>query len=333
MAEVLERTKTASTAAPAGSTSAARPDRTRGVQVQRKSTSRTSQAYKTLEKTAKDPLGQKRRQQEVDRLKQIAADPRNKKIIDPTVSSQTPGRPTVSDSANQRYAQAGLSGQYEAGRVVRGKQDPQQQYVADQTRNSQVVYTNRPRVKKKKSIVRKLGGVKATVAMAAIRKAKVTAANSVVFPIATLMYFTFQLPFALISSAGLGMAFAAYSYLTSVLGEGITQTLINGITIIATSSTTAAQVIGNIANALFGITFDPFTVFGFGLIAVFIFGILQIAIALAIYMPLGIKCLGGKSSGMKWVLFGFACFGMFIPFLNLLPWVLFWVGFVWLRPR
>jgi len=333
MAEVLERNKTAPNTAPSGIVPATKLDRTRSVQVQRKSTSRTNRAYKTLEKTAKDPLGQKRRQKEIDRLKQIAADPRNKKIVDPTVSSQNPGRPTVSDSANQRYAQAGLSGQYEAGRVVRGNQDPQQQYVPDQTRNSQVIYTNRPQVKKRKSIVRKLGGVKATVAMAALRKAKVTAANSAIMPLVVLMYFTFQLPFALISAVGLGMAFAVYTSLQALPGGEYILSVIEAAGEFFYQTGTMAQAIVKWGLSLFGIDFDPFLIFGFGLAAVFIFGILQIAIALAIYMPLGIKCLGGKSSGMKWVLFGFACFGMFIPFLSLLPWVLFWVGFVWLRPR
>ena len=100
-----------------------------------------------------------------------------------------------------------------------------------------------------------------------------------------------------------------------------------------------------IANSIIRTTADLLRVFGFDLIAFaqnfyFISAVLILAIGLftmmtlyVIYTLARIRCFTGEHAGFKMGMFLLALIGYTVPVVNMFPFVLFWIGAVWLYPR
>ena len=161
-------------------------------------------------------------------------------------------------------------------------------------------------------------------------RAKVTAANGWIMGWVTFWYVTFQLPFAVISTAGLGITAAIYATISSFLGDGFTAFLVNNI---EDAFETFSGALAIAAKVAFGISFDPILLFFIPFILIFTLGALQLLLCWFVYSVLGIHSLSGKGSAAKVGLFLLALIGICIPVLNLFPLILFWTGFVWCRPR
>lgn len=234
-----------------------------------------------------------------------------------------PTSPTISDSANERYRNAGLSGQLPAN----NNEPPDQNYgfVEPTYINEDEPYqTNFVRKSKKKK--RK----KTSMAGKAITKAKVSAANAWIVGWVIFFYTTVQLPFAVVSTAGLGITAYIYSYLESVVGETVSDFVLTNL---IQAGTVFSSVIRFIAERFYGIEFNPILLFYVPFFLVLILAALQLLICWFVYGMLGIKSLSGSAGGIKISLFLLALIGTATPVLNMFPLILLWTGFVWLRPK
>ncbi len=162
----------------------------------------------------------------------------------------------------------------------------------------------------------------------ALARARVTAINAWVVGWGVFWYLTFQLPFALIGTAGLGMATAVLQLEASLTPEGdgffstVAGVLISGLTSLLAA---AAQ--------LFGLNFDPMILFIAPFALTFLLGLLQLILTWFMYSVAGVRSLSGQSGGVKTLLFTFAAIGYALPILNLFPLIFLWTTIVWLRPK
>jgi|GEM_PF-5963396 len=175
---------------------------------------------------------------------------------------------------------------------------------------------------------------RATVAKHAAARVKVTAANAWINSWVMFWYLAFQLPMAVISAAGLGMAYAVYQAIVAVPGgKYLLPSFEVGDQTYEGGEGTLIGAILQWAAKMFGINYDPILLFATPFLLVFAFGLLQLILCWFVYSLLGIKSLSGKSGGVKFALFVIAAVGIVIPILNLFPLILFWTGAVWLKPR
>lgn len=236
------------------------------------------------------------------------------------------GYPTISDTANAQYQTAGLAGRVAAN----SNQAPQSNNQGTGGGQTPVGYAPSPSYQTS-SVVRPLQKKKKrTVAQKTFTKAKVSAVSPWIFGWSIFWYTTVQLPFAVISTAGLGIAAAIYTSISKFLGDGFTAFLVNNI---EDAFVTFSGAIAAASKLLFGISFDPILIFFIPFLLVFTLGALQLMVCWFIYGVLGIRSLSGQASGIKTGLFVLALVGVCIPILNLFPLLLFWTGFVWLKPR
>ena len=147
---------------------------------------------------------------------------------------------------------------------------------------------------------------------------------------ATFWYLSFQLPFALVSIAGLGMGAIVYQTVASVIGETATNLVLK--TLYATGASTA-ELIKSASELAFGFSFDPIILFIAPFALIFMLGVFQLVLVWTIYNLAGIKSLSGERSGVKNTMFLIAGIGMVIPVLNLFPLIFLWMMVVWKYPK
>jgi hypothetical protein len=163
----------------------------------------------------------------------------------------------------------------------------------------------------------------------AFGRVRVSAINMWAGSWAMFWYLSFQLPFALISTVGLGMAGAVYVYIKeSSLGFALPA--IEGA---ITYTSSQLNAIIQWALSLFGINFDPVTLFIVPFALVFLLCTFQLILVWTIYSLSGIKSLSGERSGVKNIMFLIAGVGVVIPILNLLPLIFLWMVVVWRYPK
>jgi len=164
----------------------------------------------------------------------------------------------------------------------------------------------------------------------AAAKLKVSTINMWVGSWATFWYLSFQLPFALVSIAGLGMGAIVYQTVASVIGETATNLVLK--TLYATGASTA-ELIKSASELAFGFSFDPIILFIAPFALIFMLGVFQLVLVWTIYNLAGIKSLSGERSGVKNTMFLIAGIGMVIPVLNLFPLIFLWMMVVWKYPK
>ncbi len=235
-------------------------------------------------------------------------------------ASKNPGYKTTSDNFSDTYEKAGLSGQ-------RQNEQAQPANDNDRTRNVDATYTTQPQYNNVVPFRRKK---KVSAASKISARVRVSAANVWILPWAISFYLIVQLPFAFISIAALGMTFAAYEAVSSVIGDTATGFLVEKIGYIGSSFSTAVE---RAAEFLFGISFNPIMLFAAPFVLVFLLGMGQILLCWGVYLFTGTKSLSGKASTAKQTAFLFAIFGTFIPVLSLLPVIPIWSAVVWRYPQ
>ena len=164
-----------------------------------------------------------------------------------------------------------------------------------------------------------------------LARVRVTTANTWIGAWAMFWYLTFQLPLAVISAAGLGMAFAVYSAL-----DAFSETLIGKVVFYIFDGEFLASRGSQILTAafkFFGIAFDPVLLFITPFALVFLLGLFQLILTWFMYSALRIKSLSGKAGGLKGLMFVLAVVGYAIPILNLFPLIFLWMIVVWIYPK
>jgi hypothetical protein len=158
-------------------------------------------------------------------------------------------------------------------------------------------------------------------------RARVSTANVWITSWAVFWYLTFQLPIAVISVAGLGMAYAVLQLISKITEDGgifsIFGSFITGVT---TKLLAAAKYI-------FGIEFDPTLLFLIPFLLVFLLGLFQLILTWFMYSTVRINSLSGQAAGAKVTLFIIALVGYAIPILNLFPLIFLWMVVVWIYPK
>jgi len=178
-----------------------------------------------------------------------------------------------------------------------------------------------PKIKRKKKV---------STGKMLLARVRVTTANTWIGAWAMFWYLTFQLPLAVISAAGLGMAYVVYVSIQSMPGSRFLLPMIEGI--VESTSSFAGAVI-EWALSLFGIDFDPILLFITPFALVFLLGLFQLILTWFLYSILGIKSLSGKAGGIKGLMFVLAGIGYAIPILNLFPLIFLWMAVVWIHPK
>jgi len=178
-----------------------------------------------------------------------------------------------------------------------------------------------PKIKRKKKV---------STGKMLLARVRVTTANTWIGAWAMFWYLTFQMPLAVISAAGLGMAFAVYQAITAVLGESATEFIVNGLLF---NFGTIGEAILAAAKKVFGISFDPMLLFITPFALVFLLGLFQLILTWFVYSAMRINSLSGKAGGIKGLMFILAGVGYAIPILNLFPLIFLWMAVVWIYPK
>jgi len=179
-----------------------------------------------------------------------------------------------------------------------------------------------PKIKRKKKV---------STGKMLLARVRVTTANTWIGAWAMFWYLTFQMPLAVISAAGLGMAFAVYSAL-----DAFSETLIGKVVFYIFDGEFLASRGSQILTAafkFFGIAFDPVLLFITPFALVFLLGLFQLILTWFMYSALRIKSLSGKAGGLKGLMFVLAVVGYAIPILNLFPLIFLWMIVVWIHPK
>jgi len=243
----------------------------------------------------------------------------------PSTSRNT--RPTTDQIFNDQYADAGIQPTSIANKPADRTSRSQTTYATPSSvpKVSRTYQSSLPKIKRKKKV---------SVAKMALARVRVTTANAWIGSWAMFWYLTFQMPLAVMSAAGLGMAYAVQKALSSIVGENIANNIIagsiNGTNIIAT---TINDAIKNISEVLFGFSFDPIMLFITPFALVFLLGLFQLVLTWFVYTIMRINSLSGKAGGLKGLMFVLAGVGYAIPILNLFPLIFLWMIVVWIHPK
>lgn len=127
---------------------------------------------------------------------------------------------------------------------------------------------------------------------------KVTRVSVTSLSWATTLWFTVQLPLAILSL----LAFGGADTLAEQLPDFLVEWALNGMLFILQTS-------------------------------VFAIGVFTLIIIGGSYALSGISCFFGKGSHLKGPLFCLAAVGYLLPFTNIFPWFIFWVLAVWRYPK
>ncbi len=177
---------------------------------------------------------------------------------------------------SEGYANAGLSGNQGRIRNVQAKFEDKERAASQAVRNSAVGRTVRNtaaihlRNKRKK---------KASISAKAWSRAKVTAANGWIVAWVMFWYVTVQLPFAIISTAGLGIAAMVLSYMEYIRESStVGRFLIQGIEALASigllTFSSIADALEEIMFFFTGIRVNPLALFAIPFIVLFGLGLL-----------------------------------------------------------
>jgi len=224
------------------------------------------------------------------------------------------------------YAQAGM----QAANLNR---------APDQTRKVNVLYNTEQRAKQLVRSggaygVKKLRKQKKLTKVIGVQRLKVTTANAWIGSWAMFWYLTFQMPLAVMSAAGLGMAYTVYITIQGIFGETITDAIFAGVAkIISIAGPTSKAAIEAVAERVFGISFDPILLFFTPFALVFLLGLMQLILTWFVYSAMRINSLSGKAGGIKGLMFILAGVGYAIPILNMFPLIFLWMIVVWMHPK
>jgi hypothetical protein len=175
---------------------------------------------------------------------------------------------------------------------------------------------------------------KASTEAKLIARLKLAPINAWVGSWAMFWYLSFQLPFALISTVGFGIAFSVYNYIANLpAGQVLLELGLDAIKLVGEGASTAGQVIQFVSDALFGIPFDPISLFILPFALILILSLLQLIIIWSIYSLAGIKSLTGEKAAIKNMMFLIAGIGGVIPILNIFPLIFLWILIVWKYPK
>lgn len=157
-----------------------------------------------------------------------------------------------------------------------------------------------------------------------------TRVNMTTLSFATPIWFSIQLPIALMAIMALGLAGA---------GEGVVNTLMEGkfTSIIYGIYDGATNVVEGVTginlNIIENWTGFSNVLFGGLTMVVFFIGIFTLGFMAAMYTLSGVHCFMGKHAVLKSGTFIFALLGYLMPVLNILPWFMLWGIVVWRYPK
>ena len=236
----------------------------------------------------------------------------------------------TSKDFNDSYDQAGIAGEY------------QQRYQASPARKVNVIYNNPEQAAvsgpwgstrqatrtERFTYQAKKKSAKPAAYLAA--RMRVSTANAWIGSWAMFWYLTFQMPLAVMSAAGLGMAYAAM-----LAAETITKIPFIGGAMYEFGKIVLQFSSDIIAGAfkLFGINFDPLLLFITPFALVFLLGLMQLILTWFMYTAMRIKSLSGTAGGLKGLMFIVAGIGYAVPILNLFPLIFLWMIVVWIHPK
>ena len=236
----------------------------------------------------------------------------------------------TSKDFNDSYDQAGIAGEY------------QQRYQASPARKVNVIYNNPEQAAvsgpwgstrqatrtERFTYQAKKKSAKPAAYLAA--RMRVSTANAWIGSWAMFWYLTFQMPLAVMSAAGLGMAYAVYTSIVALPGGKFLLVAVEGF---ADVTGDRIKAILDWAGSLFGITFDPLLLFITPFALVFLLGLFQLIFTWFISSLMRIKSLSGTAGGLKGLMFILAGVGYAIPILNLFPLIFLWMVVVWIHPK
>jgi hypothetical protein len=173
---------------------------------------------------------------------------------------------------------------------------------------------------------------KVSIEKMALARVRVTTANAWIGGWAMFWYLTFQMPLAVISATGLGMAYAVYmSIVSGPLGFALP--MVEGVIEYIAGPGSLLEAVTKWALSLFGINFDPMLLFITPFALVFLLGLFQLILTWFVYSAMRIKSLSGKAGGLKGLMFILAGVGYAIPILNMFPLIFLWMLVVWIYPK
>lgn len=154
-------------------------------------------------------------------------------------------------------------------------------------------------------------------------KVRVSFINATILSWSIPLWFTVQLPLALVSIGMLGAASIAESLISSVpfLGTAI-RTINSAITAGGSLLGIDIDLAANATMALMALN-----------MVVFAIGILSLAVMLFMYILNFMKPLSGQASGLKIGIFLLAIAGYLVPIANLIPWSVLFAAVVWKYPK
>lgn len=217
---------------------------------------------------------------------------------------------------NASYKQRGLSGKIETP----NKNSNNPEIVLEDTASRAPAYTAG---QNKKANANAFADKKPSEARALMAKAKATTINASIMAWAGGLWFTLQLPFALISLVMLGMA-------GMVAGAKSAGGILGWATTAASAIVEGAAAIVGIETDLVSISTSFFTVTYLLVLAV---GLLTIFAVFLQYTLAFLKPLSGEMAGLKQGTFLLVLFGYSTPLLNIFPWILLWMVVVWKYPK
>lgn len=226
----------------------------------------------------------------------------------------------------QQYGQSGI----QKVRAYIEQADRTMQQYAKQTRVGQVV--RQTAIPAAQTVRNK---TKPSVAAKVWTRARVSAANVWIVAWIMFWYFLIQLPFAVISSAGFGMAAFIIAYIEKIKENSeFGRWFVEGFTALANVmyKTFEDATIG-LFQYFFKIGFDPILLFIIPFALVLSLGLMQLLLSWFVYSVAGVKSLSGRAAAAKQLAFLFGGLGMVIPFLNLFPLILIWTIIVWFQPK
>ena len=235
---------------------------------------------------------------------------------------------TTSDRFNQGYNQAGGT-QANLNRGDRTQKASATYGQAAQAKAEQLVRNTSAygikQLKKRTKVTKVIG----------LQRLKVTTANTWIGSWAMFWYLTFQLPLAVISAAGLGMAYAVNSYINSIKESSIVAGwVVSGLEKLAdVVYGSVSEALKAITKLLFGIDFDPMLLFITPFALIFLLGLFQLILTWFVYSAMRINSLSGRAGGIKGLMFVLAGVGYAIPILNLFPLIFLWMIVVWIHPK
>jgi len=183
-----------------------------------------------------------------------------------------------------------------------------------------------PKIKRKKKV---------STGKMLLARVRVTTANTWIGSWAMFWYLTFQLPLAVVSAAGLGMAYAVNSYINSIKESSIVAGwVVSGLEKLAdVVYGSVSEALKAITKLLFGIDFDPMLLFITPFALIFLLGLFQLILTWFVYSAMRINSLSGRAGGIKGLMFVLAGVGYAIPILNLFPLIFLWMIVVWIHPK